>query len=88
MYMSQHRFTPDPAKYELWLPYNRNYMTVTSRAPGAVLSRILRLNDQPQTFLAIGVWASKDQAIAWTDSAEGSAAASSGTGSAGGCARS
>lgn len=75
MYMSQHRFTPDPAKYELWLPYNRNYMTVTSRAPGAVLSRILRLQEEPETFFAIGIWASKDSAVAWTESADSKLAA-------------
>jgi heme-degrading monooxygenase HmoA len=75
MYMSQHQFTPDPAKYELWLPYNRNYMTVTSRAPGAVLSRILRLRDQPERFFAIGIWESKAAAVAWTDCAESRLAA-------------
>ena len=55
MYMSQHAFTPVPSKFDLWVPYNRNYMTLTSRAPGAVLSRILRLRDEPEKFHVLEV---------------------------------
>jgi hypothetical protein len=70
MYMSQHHFTPVPAKYELWAPYNRNYMSLTARAPGAVLSRILRRCDQPESFFAVGLWTDREMASRWTESAE------------------
>jgi hypothetical protein len=70
MYMSQHSFTPVPEKLNQWIPYNRNYMTLTSRAPGAVLSRILQLIDEPQSYFAVGLWTDKDMAMRWTDSAE------------------
>jgi len=70
VYMSQHAFTPVPSKFDLWVPYNRNYMTLTSRAPGAVLSRILRLRDEPEKFMAVGLWTDRDVAAQWTSSAE------------------
>jgi len=70
MYMSQHRFTPVPAKYDLWRPYNHNYMTLTARVPGAVWSRILRARDDPDTFFAIGLWTDREAAMRWTESAE------------------
>jgi heme-degrading monooxygenase HmoA len=70
VYMSQHQFTPVPAKYDLWVTYNRNYMTLTARAEGAILSRILRLNDDPEKFFAVGVWTDRDMAVRWSESAE------------------
>jgi hypothetical protein len=70
MYMSQHRFTPVPEKLGQWIPYNRNYLTLTSRAPGAVLSRIMHIADEPQTYFAVGLWTDKDSAIRWSESAE------------------
>jgi hypothetical protein len=70
VYMSQHQFTPVPAKYELWLPYNRNYMTLTSRVEGAILSRILRLRDEPEKFIAVGLWTDRDMAVRWSESPE------------------
>jgi hypothetical protein len=70
MYMSQHAFTPVPSKLELWVPYNRNYMTLTGRVAGAVLSRILREVLEPEKFFALGVWTSHDMAVQWTNSAE------------------
>jgi heme-degrading monooxygenase HmoA len=70
MYMSQHRFTPVPEKYDLWRPYNHNYMTLTARVPGAIWSRILRSNDDPNIFFAVGLWTDHEAAIRWTDSDE------------------
>ena len=70
MYLSQHRFTPAPEKFDRWLPYNWNYMTLTARAKGAVLSRILRISNQPESFFAIGLWTDKDHAISWSQSEE------------------
>jgi quinol monooxygenase YgiN len=70
MYLSQHYFTPDPAKFDLWLPYNRNYMALTARAAGAVWSRILRREDDPEKFIAIGLWTDHLAAQAWVQSAD------------------
>jgi hypothetical protein len=70
MYVSQHAFTPVPAKFGQWVPYNRNYMSLSARVPGAVLSRILRLKAEPEKFMAVGVWTSRDVAVQWTESDE------------------
>jgi heme-degrading monooxygenase HmoA len=70
MYMSQHQFTPVPSKFDLWRPYNRNYMSLTARAPGAVLSRILRSEADPDQFFAVGLWTSHEAANEWSTSAE------------------
>jgi hypothetical protein len=70
MYVSQHAFTPAPAKFDQWVPYNRNDMSLSARVPGAVLSRILRLKAEPEKFMAVGVWTSRDTAVQWTESDE------------------
>src|SRR6516165_1843115 len=70
MYVSQHAFTPAPAKFDQWVPYNRNDMRLSARVPGAVLSRILRLKAEPEKFMAVGVWTSRDVAVQWTESDE------------------
>ncbi len=68
MYMSQHRFTPVPEKFDQWVPYNWNYMTLTARAPGAVLSRILRICEEPDSFFAVGLWTGHEAAAQWSAS--------------------
>jgi heme-degrading monooxygenase HmoA len=70
MYMSQHAFTPAPAKFDRWIPYNRNYMSLTARVPGAVLSRILREVREPEKFLAVGVWTGHEAAARWAENPE------------------
>ena len=56
MYVSQHIFTPVPQRLAQWTVYNRNYMSLTARVPGASLSRILRCVEAPERFVAIGIW--------------------------------
>ena len=70
MYMSQHLFTPAPGKFDLWVPYNRNYMSLLARAPGAVLSRVLRETGRPERLYAVGLWTGHDAAEQWSDSPE------------------
>jgi hypothetical protein len=70
MYMSQHIFTPVPSKFQSWVPYNRNYMSLLGRAPGAILNRCLREVRLPEQFYAIGLWTSRDVAKAWAESAD------------------
>jgi hypothetical protein len=70
MYVSQHIFTPVPERLAQWTVYNRNYMSLTARVPGALLSRILRRIDLPEQFVAIGIWSDREKAAEWTQSAE------------------
>jgi len=70
MYVSQHIFTPVPERLAKWTVYNRNYMSLTARVPGASLSRILRCVDLPERFVAIGIWSDHQKAADWTRSEE------------------
>jgi antibiotic biosynthesis monooxygenase (ABM) superfamily enzyme len=70
MYMSQHAFIPVPSKLDLWNIYNRNYMSLTTRVPGAVLSRILREVREPEKFFAIGIWTNHELAAQWQNHPE------------------
>jgi heme-degrading monooxygenase HmoA len=70
MYMSQHAFIPAPDKFDLWTTYNRNYMSLTTRVPGAVLSRILREVKEPEKFFALGVWTNHQLAAEWQNHPE------------------
>jgi len=70
MYVSQHIFTPVPERLAQWAVYNRNYMSLTARVPGASLSRILRCVEAPERFAAIGIWSDHQKAAEWTQSAE------------------
>lgn len=70
MYVSQHIFTPVPERLAQWTVYNRNYMSLTARVPGASLSRIFRRVEIPEQFVAIGIWSDHQKAAEWTQSEE------------------
>ncbi|MEE9286193.1 MAG: antibiotic biosynthesis monooxygenase family protein [Dehalococcoidia bacterium] len=62
MFVQHVEFEVVPEKRAHWEPYVRNYLAVQARQPGGVSFRILRLLDEPNKFISLRTWLSREDA--------------------------